>query len=107
MTTSGYFPSVCSTTYEAERNNAIFPLSYSFLPCDRDFGVIEKLQTQRELVEIYFQWEDMITGKCNVIAMNGKDMLNFKAHFATFFKKSVTKMVKNSWLQNAKCSHFL
>ena len=26
-----------------------------------------------------------------MIAMNGKDMLNFKAPFATFFKKSVTK----------------
>ena len=36
---------------------------HSFLPCDREFGVIEKLQRKREVVEIYSEWEDMIREK--------------------------------------------
>ena len=64
---------------------------YSFLPCDRDFGVIEKLQRKRELVELYGEWEEMIKENITLISMTGRDMLDFKGHLQNFFKKSATK----------------
>ena len=45
---------------------------HSFLPCDREFGVIEKLQRKREVVEIYSEWEDMIREKFDVTSMTGR-----------------------------------
>ena len=33
---------------------------HSFLPCDRDFAVIEKDQRKIESVEVYFGWDEMI-----------------------------------------------
>ena len=62
----------------------------SYLPCDRDFGVIEKLQRNKEVVELHSGWEDVIRERFDVPSMTGKDMFNFKNHFSTLFKKSAT-----------------
>ena len=60
---------------------------HNVLPCDREFGVIEKLQRKREVVEIYSEWEDMIRERFDGTSMTGKDMFDFKSHFSAFLKK--------------------
>uniref|UniRef100_UPI00358DF5DA uncharacterized protein isoform X1 n=2 Tax=Myxine glutinosa TaxID=7769 RepID=UPI00358DF5DA len=69
-----------------------FPIrGHSYLPCDRNFGVIEKIQRRHETVETYQNWETIISEKFQVVSMKGKDMYDFKSHLGQFFKKSVTK----------------
>ena len=36
---------------------------HSFLPCDREFGVIEKMKRKKDTVEVYFEWREMIATK--------------------------------------------
>ena len=33
---------------------------YSYLPCDRKFGVIERMQKRRDHIEIFTEWDDML-----------------------------------------------
>ena len=64
---------------------------HSYLPCDIDFGIIEKLQRKREIVDLHSGWKDMTRDMFDVTSMRGKDMFKFKNHFSIFFKKSATK----------------
>ncbi len=64
---------------------------HSYLPCDRNFGVIEKLQRKRKVVGLHSGWEDMIRERFDVSSMTDNEMFNFNNNFSTFFKKGTTK----------------
>ncbi len=64
---------------------------HSFLLCDREFGVIEKDQRKKEMVESFTGWEEMIRERFDLTSMKGSDMQNYKEHLGQFYKKSATK----------------
>ena len=64
---------------------------HSYLPCDREFALIEKDQRKRETVELHTGWEGMIADRFQVISRSGKDMRDFKGHMQQFFKKNTVK----------------
>lgn len=64
---------------------------HSYLPCDRQFGQIEKIQRRHETVETYQGWEAIISEKFELISMKCTDIFYFKSHLAQFYKKSVIK----------------
>lgn len=64
---------------------------HSFLPCDRHFAIIEKMQRKREIVEAPSDWNKIISSKFTVVELNRnmiKDFVNGLAE--PFFKKSFT-----------------
>lgn len=69
-----------------------FPIrGHSFLPCDRHFGLIERMKRKKEEVQHYTEWVEMVRAKFDIISMTGQDMLDFQRHFQRYFKKTVTK----------------
>lgn len=63
---------------------------HSFLPCDREFGVIEKMKRKKESVELYTEWRNMISTKFETVEVTTSFVKSFKDHFEPMFKKSVT-----------------
>ena len=57
-------------------------------------------------METYSEWEDVIREKFDVTSMTGRDMFDFKNHFATFFKKSVTKNGENMLITKCEMLSF-
>ena len=61
---------------------------HSYLPCDRDFGVIERMQKRRDHMELYTAWNDMIRERFELTAVKGKHMKDFKGTLAIFYISS-------------------
>lgn len=63
---------------------------HSFLPCDREFGVIEKMKRKKTSVQMYTGWQDMIASKFETVPVTSEMIKNYKQHFEGVFKNSVT-----------------
>ena len=61
---------------------------HSFLPCDRQFAVIEWMKRKKDAAEMYTDWHAMIEAKYMTVEVTG----HYKGHFDKLFKKGqVTK----------------
>lgn len=82
---------------------------HSFLPCDRDFGLIEKVKRQRETVFTVDEWIDVIVSArpshpFTVIKLDPGNILDYQSHFVKYFKQSVTNKEKERlMLSKVKC----
>ena len=47
---------------------------HSYLPCDREFGVVERMQKRRDHIELYTKWNDMIRERFEVTTMEGQQI---------------------------------
>jgi hypothetical protein len=71
-----------------------FPIrGHSFLPCDRDFGIIsKKLKTYDRIFSVHELTEHIISsgrpGKFTVHEVTAKDVMNFKQWVGKYYKKS-------------------
>ena len=59
---------------------------HSYLPCDREFGVIERMQKRRDHIEIFTEWDDMLRERFEVTSMEGRQMKDFKRTLGKFYK---------------------
>ena len=64
---------------------------HSFLPCDREFAVIERMKRKKDTVEMFSEWQAMIATKFATVSVTGHMIQDYKGHFDTLFKKTVTK----------------
>ena len=64
---------------------------HSFLPCDREFGVIERMKRKKDTVEVYSEWREMIATKFATVEVTGNMIKDYKGHFESQFKASITK----------------
>ena len=62
---------------------------HSYLPCDREFGVIERMQKRRDHIEIFTEWNDMIRERFEVTAMEGQQMKDFKGTLGKLYKVNI------------------
>lgn len=78
-----------------KRIQHVFPVrGHSFLPCDRDFGLIEQKKRRVDRIYTPSQWIDMIkTARRDhpfeVIEVNQGMFFDFHKHLSTFLKKTV------------------
>jgi len=85
--------------------NLYLPIrGHSFLPCDRVFGVIERMKRKKDTVENYHEWEDMIKKKYTSFAVTGDMIFDHKGSSETFFKSSITSQGQK--YQVSKYKHF-
>ena len=59
---------------------------HSYLPCDREFGVIERMQKRRDHIETFTEWDDMLRERFEVTSMEGRQMKDFKGILGKFYK---------------------
>ena len=64
---------------------------HSFLPCDREFGVIEIMKRKKDTVEVYSEWRKLISTKFGTVAVTGNMINDYKGHFESQFKVAVIK----------------
>ena len=64
---------------------------HSFLPCDRQFAVIERMKRKKDTAEMYTDCHAMIDSKYVTVEVTGHMIHDYKGHFDTLFKKTVTK----------------
>ena len=64
---------------------------HSFLPCDRQFAVIERMTRKKDTAEMYTDWHAMIDSKYMTVEVNGHMIHDYEGHFDTLFKQTVTK----------------
>ncbi|KAL5246209.1 hypothetical protein ACI65C_013617 [Semiaphis heraclei] len=65
---------------------------HSFLPCDRDFALIEKNKRKQEYVFLLATYQKLVKDTCksfNVIDVKQDTLLNYTEHIKPFFKKIV------------------
>ena len=62
---------------------------HSHLPCDREFGVIERMHKKRDHIELYTEWNDMIGEGFEVTTMEGQQMRDFKKTLAKYYKPNI------------------
>ena len=74
---------------------------HSFLPCDRNFGVIERIQRKEETVEWSSAWLDKIRSKFEVHEMKGL-FRNFVESMQPYFKKTTATKGKKLLLTESK-----
>ena len=78
-------------TGELKQINLYLPIrGHSFLPCDRVFGVIERMKRKKDTVQKYHEWEDMIKKKYSSVAVTGDMIFDHKGSSEAFFKSSIT-----------------
>lgn len=64
---------------------------HSFLPCDRHFAIIEKMQRKREIVESPSEWNSIISSKFIVVELKRNMVKDFVSGLSEpFFKKNFT-----------------
>ncbi|XP_030764032.1 uncharacterized protein LOC115888429 isoform X1 [Sitophilus oryzae] len=64
---------------------------HSFLPCDRHFAIIEKMQRRREVVESPSDWNTIISSKFTVVELKRNMVRDFVNGLSEpFFKKNFT-----------------
>lgn len=64
---------------------------HSFLPCDRDFGLIEKKKRKKEILYLPEEWYSLVEGcgsKFIVERVSQEIIFDFKSHLDSYFKKS-------------------
>ena len=66
---------------------------HSFLPCDRDFALIEKLALKNDTVYVPDQWISLIRLACpsnpfQCVTVDQQMVYNFRSHFAKLFKNA-------------------
>ena len=54
---------------------------HSFLPCDREFAVIERMKRKKDTVEMFTDWPAMIATKFATVAVTGGMIQDYKGHF--------------------------
>ena len=59
---------------------------HSHLPCDRDFGVIERLQRKQDHVELYTGWNHIIKQRSALIEMNGSLIKTYKTGLSKYYR---------------------
>lgn len=70
---------------------------HSFLPCDRNFGLIEKEKRKRERIVLPAEWVQLVKNTIKnftIIPITQDIFLNFSDHFKGLFKKMVTNKRK-------------
>ena len=75
---------------------------HSFLPCNREFGVIERDQRKNKMVESFTGWEEMIRERFDLTSMKGSDMRNYKEHLGHFYKKVQQKGMRSFRCQSTR-----
>ena len=60
---------------------------HSFLPCDREFAVIERMKCKKDTVEMFTDWPAMIATKFATVAV----IQNYKGHFDMLNKSLLKK----------------
>jgi len=70
---------------------------HSYLPCDRDFGIIERMQRRRDHIEMYTGWNGVIKERFDLTPMKGLHMRDSKGTLGKYYKASaknwkITKM---------------
>lgn len=82
---------------------------HSFLPCDRDFALIEKLKRTRDTVYTFEEWVEIVeTARPSrpfvVVKVTPNLIKDYQSHLSGFFKKSVTNRSKERlMLSKVKC----
>jgi hypothetical protein len=82
---------------------------HSFLPCDRDFALIEKLKRSRDTVYTFNEWAEIVeSARPNhpfVVVKVLPDLIkDYQSHLSRFFKQSVTNILKERlMLSKVKC----
>ena len=54
---------------------------HSFLPCDCEFAVIERMKLKKDIVEMFRDWHAMIATKFATVAVTGGMIQDYKGHF--------------------------
>ena len=61
---------------------------HSFLPCDRQFAVIERMKRKKDTAEMYTDWHAMINAKYMTVEVTGHMIHDNKGHFDKLQKNS-------------------
>lgn len=83
---TGRFKSVCY--FLPERG-------HSYLPCDRHFAIIEKMQRKRETVELPEDWINIISSRFKVVELKSNMIKDYTKHFEKYFIKPQTVKAEN------------
>ena len=75
---------------------------HSYLPCDRHFAQLEKIQRQQDILETCNQWINLFSDKFTVVTMTGRDIYDYKTELSKSYKKSVTCKGKKLMVSNTK-----
>jgi hypothetical protein len=59
------------------------------LPCDRHFGVLEKMQRRREKAEFYEEWMEISSKEFSVVEVKGFMIKDFATGLGVPFVKKV------------------
>lgn len=87
-----------------------FPVrGHSFLPCDRDFALINRYMKKRNRIYTPHQFTEYICqkklDKFQVVEINSSDIINFKSWWPKYYKKDTTSIESRSFPRNKKI-HF-